>query len=109
MNALLRGVAAVREPEPGTPPAGVPSPRFNWTFVLLSCWLIGGAYLDAWHHHNLTAPETNPLTSYHFLLYSAEAAIAVFLGINVLRNFRRFGTLKDLLPDSYGISLRVQL
>ena len=105
MNTLLRGVAAVGEPEPGTPPAGVPSPGFNWTFVLLSCWLIGGAYLDAWHHHNLIAPDTNPFTPYHFLLYSAEAAIAIFLGVNVLRNFRRFGTPQDLLPDSYGISL----
>jgi hypothetical protein len=105
VGALPRGVAAVREPDPGTRPAGVPSQVFNWTFVLLSCWLVGGAYLDAWHHHNLTAPETNPFTPYHFLLYSAEAAIAVFLGINILRNFRRFGTLQHLLPDSYGISL----
>jgi hypothetical protein len=66
---------------------------------------MAGAYLDAWHHHNLTRPETSPLTPYHFLLYAAEAAIGVFLGINVIRNFWRYGTWDELLPDGYGISL----
>jgi hypothetical protein len=84
---------------------GVASARFTWTFVILCGWLMAGAYLDAWHHHNLTSPETSPFTPYHFLLYAAEAAIGVFLGINVVRNFLRYGTWDELLPDGYGMSL----
>jgi len=84
---------------------GVASTRFTWTFVLLCIWLMAGAYLDSWHHHNLTRPETNFLTPYHLLLYSGMAAIGVFLGINVLANYRRYGRWEDLLPDGYGVSL----
>lgn len=85
---------------------GVASRRFTWTFVLLCVWLMAGAYLDSWHHHNLGAhQETNFLTPYHFLLYSGMAAIGVFLGFNVVRNYRRYGTWDDLLPDGYGVSL----
>jgi hypothetical protein len=84
---------------------GVASSRFTWTFVLLCIWLMAGAYLDSWHHHNLTRPETNFLTPYHFVLYSGMSAIGIFLAINVVRNYRRYGTWADLLPDGYGVSL----
>jgi len=84
---------------------GVASARFTWTFVLLCCWLMGGAYLDSWHHHNLQRPETSFLTPYHFLLYSGIAAIGIFLAVNVWRNYRRYGTWEELLPDGYGVSL----
>jgi hypothetical protein len=84
---------------------GVAGTRFTWTFVVLCGWLMAGAYLDAWHHHNLTRPETSPFTPYHFLLYAAEAAIGVFLGINVARNYLRYRAWGELLPDGYGISL----
>src|SRR5713226_5048427 len=55
--------------------AGVASARFTWTFVVLSVWLMAGAYLDSWHPHN------------------------------VIRNYRRYGTWDELLPDGYGVSL----
>jgi hypothetical protein len=84
---------------------GVASARFTWTFVGLSLWLMAGAYLDSWHHHNLTRPETNFLTPYHFALYSGMTAIGIYLGLNVVRNYRRFGTWDELLPDGYGVSL----
>jgi len=84
---------------------GAASARFTWTFVALSVWLMAGAYLDSWHHHNLTRPETNFFTPYHLLLYSGMTAIGVFLGLNVIRNYRRFGTWDELLPDGYGVSL----
>ncbi len=86
-------------------PPGVASNRFTWTFVLLCIWLMAGAYLDSWHHHNLTRPETNFLSPYHSVLYSGMAAIGIFLGINVIRNYRRYGTWEELLPDGYGVSL----
>ncbi|TMB99940.1 MAG: hypothetical protein E6J40_03185 [Chloroflexi bacterium] len=84
---------------------GVASARFTWTFVLLCCWLMAGAYLDSWHHHSLVRPETNFFTPYHAILYSGMAAIGIFLGINVWRNYRRYGTWGELLPDGYGVSL----
>jgi hypothetical protein len=84
---------------------GVAGDRFTWTFVLLCCWLMAGAYLDSWHHHSLTRPETSFFTPYHFVLYSGMTAIGIFLGINVVRNFRRYGTWDELLPDGYGVSL----
>jgi hypothetical protein len=84
---------------------GVASARFTWTFVLLCCWLLAGAYLDSWHHHNLTRPETTFLTPYHFVLYSGIAAIGIFLSVNVWQNYRRYGTWDELLPDGYGVSL----
>lgn len=83
----------------------VASNRFTWTFVLLSLWLMAGAYLDSWHHHSLTRAETNFFTPYHFALYSGMAAIGIFLSINVVRNYRRYGTWDELLPDGYGVSL----
>jgi hypothetical protein len=84
---------------------GVASARFTWTFVVLCVWLMAGAYLDSWHHHNLTRPETNFFTPYHFALYSGMTAIGIFLGLNVFRNYRRYGTWDELLPDGYGVSL----
>ena len=84
---------------------GVASNRFTWTFVLLCIWLMAGAYLDSWHHHNLKGVETNFLTPYHAVLYSGMTAIGIFLGLNVVRNFRRYGTWSELLPDGYGVSL----
>jgi hypothetical protein len=98
--ATVTSTAASRPQKPG-----VASSRFAWTFVLLCIWLMAGAYLDSWHHHNLTRPETNFLTPYHLLLYSGMTAIGVFLGINVVANYRRYGTWEDLLPDGYGVSL----
>ena len=93
--------ARLRRPRP----PGVAGERFTWIFVLLCCWLMAGAYLDSWHHHSLTRPETNFLTPFHAVLYSGMAAIGIFLGINVWRNYRRHGTWADLLPDGYGLSL----
>ena len=84
---------------------GAASDRFTWAFVGLSAWLMAGAYLDSWHHHNLTRPENNFLTPYHFVLYSGIAAIGIFLALNVVRNYRRYGSWEDLLPDGYGVSL----
>jgi len=66
---------------------------------------MGGAYLDAWHHHNLTGVETNFFTPYHFALYSGIAAIGIFLGVNVARNYLRHRAWEELLPDGYGVSL----
>lgn len=99
--AEVRAHRSSKEP----PPTGAATDLFTWVFVLLCIWLMGGAYLDAWHHHNLTGTDNNFFTPYHYLLYSGIAVIGLFLGLNVLRNFRRYGTWDRLLPDGYGVSL----
>src|SRR6266849_6304427 len=79
--------------------------RFTWTFVLLCIWLMAGAYLDSWHHHSLKGVETNFFTPYHAVLYSGMTAIGIYLALNVVRNYCRYGTWDELLPDGYGVSL----
>jgi len=96
---------------PSTPAARRPrqprtaSARFTWTFVLLCIWLMAGAYLDSWHHHSLIGVETNFFTPYHAVLYSGMTAIGIYLALNVVRNYRRYGMWDELLPDGYGVSL----
>ncbi len=87
---------------------GVASARFTWTFVVLCVWLMAGAYLDSWHHHNLARPETSFLNPYHYVLYSGMAAIGIFLTYNVVRNYRRYGTWDELLPD-FGFEVSMGL
>jgi hypothetical protein len=99
--ATATSIPAARRPrQPRTA-----STRFTWTFVLLCIWLMSGAYLDSWHHHSLKGVETNFFTPYHAVLYSGMAAIGIYLALNVVRNFRRYGTWDELLPDGYGVSL----
>src|SRR5260370_19643550 len=96
---------------PSTPAARRPrqprtaSARFTWTFVPLCIWLMAGAYLDSWPHHSLKGVETNFFTPYHAVLYSGMTAIGIYLALNVVRNYRRYGTWDELLPDGYGVSL----
>src|SRR5260370_22465444 len=66
---------------------------------------MGGAYPDSWHHHSLKGVETTFFTPYHGVLYSGMTAIGIYLGLNVVRNYRRYGTWDELLPDGYGVSL----
>jgi len=100
MAAATSTPAARRPRQPRTA-----STRFTWTFVLLCIWLMAGAYLDSWHHHSLKGVETNFFTPYHAVLYSGMAAIGIYLALNVVRNYRRYGTWDELLPDGYGVSL----
>jgi hypothetical protein len=99
--ATATSTPAVRPPrQPRTA-----SRRFTWTFVLLCIWLMAGAYLDSWHHHSLKGVETNFFTPYHVVLYSGMTAIGIYLALNVVRNYRRYRTWDELLPDGYGVSL----
>src|SRR5216683_2963381 len=100
MAAATSTPAARRPRQPRTASA-----RFTWTFVLLCIWLMAGAYLDSWHHHSLKGVETNFFTPYHAVLYSGMTAIGIYLALNVVRNYRRYGTWDELLPDGYGVSL----
>lgn len=78
--------------------------RFEWTFVLLSTWLMTGGYLDAWAHRHLARLETF-FTPWHAVLYSGMLAVLTFLSIVALRNRNRGRPLNRALPDGYALSL----
>jgi hypothetical protein len=80
------------------------TPRFEWTFVALCTWLLGGAYLDAWAHRHLARLETF-FTPWHAVLYSGMFAVLAFLAINALRNQARGQSPSQVLPTGYGLSL----
>jgi uncharacterized membrane protein len=77
---------------------------FEWTFVALCTWLMGGAYLDAWAHRHLARLETF-FTPWHAVLYSGMFAVLAFLAINALRNQARGQSPSQVLPAGYGLSL----
>ncbi len=78
--------------------------RFEWTMVLLSTWLMVGGYLDAYAHRHIPNIESF-VTPWHAVLYSGMLAILVFLSLTALRNRARGSSLRNVLPDGYGLSL----
>jgi len=76
---------------------------FEWTFIVVTTWLLGGAYLDAWAHRHF-AFETF-FTPWHAVLYSGMFAVLVFLAASALRNQARGEPITSALPDGYGLSL----
>lgn len=104
-NAMRTGPALTQpsdvRPSDGTSP---PSRAFEWTALALAAWLVGGAYVDAWAHSNLSNLETF-FTPWHAVLYSGWLANAVFLGWSWLRAIRDGRSPKDALPAGYGLSL----
>lgn len=102
-TVTTRGLA----PHPNPPPASrgreQAGPAFEWTFIAVTTWLLGGAYLDAWAHRHF-AFETF-FTPWHAVLYSGMAAVLIFLAVNALRNQARGIALTQALPDGYRLSL----
>ena len=80
------------------------TPRFEWTVVILSTWLMAGGYLDAWAHRHLASLETF-FTLWHAVLYTGLFAILSFLAITALRNQARGRSPGQTLPAGYGLSL----
>lgn len=77
--------------------------RFEWTFIVVTAWLLSGAYLDAWAHRHFSF-ETF-FTPWHGVLYSGMFAVLIFLAVNTLRNQASGLALSEALPDGYGLSL----
>ncbi len=50
----------------------------DWIFMLSSCWLIGGLYLDGWAHLHFPELETF-FTPWHGVLYSGFLVNAIGL------------------------------
>lgn len=103
----------------GRPVAGF---AFNWVFVVLCGWVIGGLYLDGWahNHRNLDisllgtfnpsqayAPPGLPstLTSWHALYYAGLLAITLVLCSVLIWNHRKGYAWTRALPAGYDAAL----
>lgn len=84
------------------PSAGL---RFDWVSVMLSAWLVGGAYLDGWAHNHLRSTLESFFTPWHAVLYSGFLASALFLVGAHTRNVLRGCAWSRALPAGYGLSL----
>ena len=85
-----------------TPPV-MASTRFQIAVLVLSGWLLGGAYLDAWAHRHVARLETF-FTPWHAVLYSGVLAMGTFLFINLMRGREAGRSWRTALPAGYGLS-----
>ena len=77
---------------------------FDWTMVLLSAWLLGGAYVDGWAHDHGKVDDTF-FTPWHALFYSGYLAVAIYLMWQCIRQIARGIPWRQALPPGYGWSL----
>lgn len=77
---------------------------FDWSFALLSAWLVGGVFLDGWAHNHGKVDDVF-FTPWHAVLYSGALAIALFLSGTYARNLLRGSAWPHVLPAGYGLSL----
>ena len=81
------------------PPRG-PGRAFDLAVALLSGWLVGGTYLDAWAHHNVAGLETF-FSPWHAVLYAGFLAVAAVVAAPLLAG-RGLGRA---VPDGYRPAL----
>src|SRR5919201_3279095 len=86
--AATKAVTARQAPIETAPPApSRPAPGFDWVVAILSCWLVGGVFVDGWAHNHMASLETF-FTPWHAVLYSGFAAVATPLAFAWLRGVR---------------------
>lgn len=77
---------------------------FDRLISFLSCWFVGGLFIDGWAHSHGKVDNTF-FTPWHAILYSGYFSMAVALIAVVLLNRRRgFNWLRSI-PRGYGLSL----
>lgn len=83
-------------------PAG--SLRFDWAMIGLSALFLAGLWVDGWAHFHGNV-DGSFFTPWHLLFYSSFALIALFLGVNQLRNTGKGYAFAKSLPKGYWLSL----
>lgn len=78
--------------------------RVDLIVTLLSGWLLGGAYLDAWAHNHIPQLDTF-FTPWHGVLYSGYLAVAAYLVFILVRHHKGGVPWRRALPAGYGLSL----
>ena len=96
----------IRQPRTSTPTRESPqsSASFDWLFVLLSTWWIGGIFLDGWAHNHIPQLETF-FTPWHAALYSGFLVVALFLFVTVGRKHAQGYSWEHTMPRGYELSL----
>lgn len=77
--------------------------RYDWAYVALSFWMVGGLHLDAWAHHQQDL-ETF-FTPWHAVLYSGFLALAGLLAGTFIRSLRAGLAWQKAVPAGYELSL----
>src|SRR5262245_6998021 len=99
-------VSAVGRPHSraGVRPVAAAGVRFDWLFVAVSSWLVGGGALDVWAHFHVPQLETF-FTPWHGVLYSGALALMVLVVFTVTRNRLAGAAWSRAMPAGYGLSL----
>lgn len=77
---------------------------FNWFFLGLATWYVGGLFLDGWAHHHGRVDQSF-FTPWHAVFYSGFLATAAALLYAMWHNRRLAGSWATALPTGYGLSL----
>lgn len=77
---------------------------FDWIFMLLCSWLIGGIFLDGWAHNHGKVDQSF-FTPYHGLLYAGYVAVSSFLVIRLVRTHMQGVPWRHAIPAGYGASV----
>jgi hypothetical protein len=80
------------------------SPRFDWIMTVLSCWIVGGLFLDGRAHAQGNLDDVF-FTPWHAVLYSGGAATIGFLAYQQYRNVKQGLAWRRALPPGYLFSL----
>jgi len=77
---------------------------FDRLLSLLSCWFVGGLFIDGWAHTHGRVDQTF-FTPWHAILYSGYFSMAIALIVVVWLNYSRgYGWLRSI-PRGYLLSL----
>jgi hypothetical protein len=77
---------------------------FDWAVIVLSCWLVGGVFLDGWAH-NHGKVDSSFFTPWHAVFYTGFLAVAAWLGGSFAYNCARGYAYQRALPPGYTLSL----
>jgi hypothetical protein len=77
---------------------------FDRLLSLLSCWFIGGLFVDGWAHSHGKVDNTF-FTPWHAILYSGYFSMAIALIVVVWLNHNRGYSWQDSIPRGYLLSL----
>ena len=99
-TAAISGEAE-RAQEKGYPVGGI---QFDWRFVVLAAWVVGGLYLDGWAH-NHGKVDGSFFTPWHAVLYSGFTVSLGFLAYQQWRNVNKGFAWRRALPQGYFLSL----
>lgn len=94
------------DPGPARAPAStIPQQRrVEWTFALLSCWLLAGLYLDGWAHEHFGDDLGTFFTPWHGFLYLGFGVLTGFIGLQLLRHRGTGDGWTEVARGPYGLS-----